>query len=139
MLSSDFDNAVAKTHKKNWPEIPFVHGDLSNKKVFDEIKYKLKSKNIDVIVGGPPCQGFSIYGKRRFIHTKKYDPHIDSRNKLIFTYLNYVKVFNYKNNNKNTCELAKNIVNGANAQEVVLIPKTPKKTGFFAKLFGFFE
>ena len=55
-----------------------------------------------------------------------------------FICLNYVKTFNSKDNEKNICELAKDIVKGVNKQEVVSIPKIIKKTGFFEKLFHFF-
>ena len=56
-----------------------------------------------------------------------------------FICLNYVKTFNSKDNEKNICELAKDIVKGVNKQEVVSIPKIIKKTGFFEKLFHFFR
>ena len=56
-----------------------------------------------------------------------------------FICLNYVKTFNSEYNEKNICELAKDIVNGVNKQEVVSIPKIIKKTGFFEKLFHFFR
>jgi cell division ATPase FtsA len=56
-----------------------------------------------------------------------------------FICLNYVKTFNSKDNEKNICELAKDIVKGVNKQEVVSIPKIIKKTGFFEKLFHLFR
>ena len=56
-----------------------------------------------------------------------------------FICLNYVKTFNSNDNEKNICKLAKDIVKGANKQEVVSIPKIIKKTGFFEKLFHFFR
>ena len=56
-----------------------------------------------------------------------------------FICLNYVKTFNSEHNEKNICKLAKDIVNGANKQEVVSIPKIIKKTGFFEKLFHIFR
>ena len=56
-----------------------------------------------------------------------------------FICLNYVKMFSSKDNEKNICKLAKNIVKGANKQEVVSIPKIIKKSGFFEKLFHFFR
>ena len=56
-----------------------------------------------------------------------------------FICLNYVKTFNSEDNEKNICELAKDIVKGVNKQEVVSIPKIIKKTGFFEKLFHFFR
>ena len=52
---------------------------------------------------------------------------------------NYIKKFNFTNKDQNICECAKNIVQGANKQEVVSIPKEPKKKGFFEKLFHFFK
>jgi DNA (cytosine-5)-methyltransferase 1 len=96
LFSSDFDKAVEKTHKFNWPKTPFVGGDLSSDAIFNQIKKTYGGEEVDIIVGGPPCQGFSIYGKRRFVNTKDYDPHIDDRNKLVFTYLRYVKLFKPK-------------------------------------------
>ena len=96
ILDSDFDAAVAKTHNHNFPEIPFVHGDLSESKIEKQVLKIVGDKEVDIIVGGPPCQGFSMFGKRRFVTTKDYDPHTDQRNKLVFTYLKYVKHFKPK-------------------------------------------
>ena len=93
IFNSDFDKSVFKTHEHNFPETDFIYGDLSKKKIFNEIKSKYANKKVTILVGGPPCQGFSIYGKRRFVNSKSYNPHSDNRNKLIFTYLNYVKLF----------------------------------------------
>ena len=96
LLDADFDSAVAKTHKHNFPEIPFVHGDLSDPLIEKQVFKTVGDAEVDIIVGGPPCQGFSMFGKRRFVTTKDYDPHTDERNKLIFTYLKYVKKFKPK-------------------------------------------
>ena len=52
---------------------------------------------------------------------------------------NYIKKFNFTNKDQNICECAKDIVQGANKQEVVSIPKEPEKKGFFEKLFHFFK
>ena len=52
---------------------------------------------------------------------------------------NYVKTFDFKNNEKHICEKGKKIVEGINKQEVVSIPKIIEKTGFFEKLFHFFK
>lgn len=53
---------------------------------FDEM-YNKKQKQVDLIVGGPPCQGFSIAGKR---DTK------DPRNSLFMEYVKYINYFNPK-------------------------------------------
>lgn len=96
LLSSDFDDAVAKTFIHNNKSVPFVKGDLSSPNTFNKIKEIIGSKTVDVIVGGPPCQGFSMFGKRRFVKSKSHDPFDDIRNDLIFTYLNYVEEYKPK-------------------------------------------
>jgi DNA (cytosine-5)-methyltransferase 1 len=47
-------------------------------------RLNLKHGQLDVLVGGPPCQGFSTYGKR--------DPG-DPRNKLYKNYLDFLETF----------------------------------------------
>ena len=63
----------------------------TNQKWRDEIFNQLDGKKIDLVVGGPPCQGFSIFGKRRFKNTKKYNPLDDDRNDLVKTYFEYIE------------------------------------------------
>jgi len=94
LFSSDFDKNVQQTFSKNNPKTPFVYGDLSDKKIYDSIKTKYKNTHVDVLVGGPPCQGFSMFGKRRFINTKSFNPKSDLRNNLVFTFIEYVELLN---------------------------------------------
>jgi len=54
--------------------------------VFDKL-YNKTNKPIDLLVGGPPCQGFSIAGKR---NTN------DPRNSLFMEYVKYLNYFNPK-------------------------------------------
>jgi len=96
VFSGDFDPGVAKTFSHNNSNIPFLEGDLSSDSIFEKAKEIVGDKEIDIIVGGPPCQGFSMFGKRRFVKSKSHDPHEDIRNDLIFTYLKYVEEFNPK-------------------------------------------
>jgi len=48
---------------------------------------KLRDEKIDIVVGGPPCQGFSLAGRR--------NPN-DARNKLPWQYLEFVEAINPK-------------------------------------------
>lgn len=67
-----------------WPEnIPLKNWDINTllKDHFDQIT-QLRGQ-IDLVVGGPPCQGFSVAGQRRFT---------DSRNRLIHSYLKFVEL-----------------------------------------------
>lgn len=101
IASADFNESAAKSHNYNFPDIPFVKGDLSveknKEKISTIVKKSISNKNIDILVGGPPCQGFSMFGKRRFKNTDKdYDPHVDPRNSLVYTYIDYIKSLNPK-------------------------------------------
>jgi DNA (cytosine-5)-methyltransferase 1 len=92
MLSADSMDAAIESHKTNYPDIPIIPNDLSHKKTKQTILDIVKNSKVDVLVGGPPCQGFSIFGKRRFINTKNYDPSKDTRNNLVFTFLQYAEM-----------------------------------------------
>ena len=57
-----------RTYSDN-PTLPLVInkeiGISENKKIFEEIDEALDGKEIDLVVGGPPCQAFSIAGRSR--------------------------------------------------------------------------
>ena len=67
-----------------------MNTDLSLKEPRNAIARRFEGKNIGIVAGGPPCQGFSIFGKRRFVNTQNYDPAKDMRNQLIFAYFDLV-------------------------------------------------
>lgn len=90
----DFNKNVALTHDHNYTGTPFIQGDLSDTSVMDDVCSRFERSSIGIVVGGPPCQGFSIFGKRRFVNTKGYDPHIDPRNKLVYSYVEAIKRLN---------------------------------------------
>ena len=66
VLGVDFDDAALKTFKSNHGGAEAMKLDLFNHDNIDVIINYLKKNNIhlDVLVGGPPCQGFSIAGPR---------------------------------------------------------------------------
>lgn len=90
ILSTDFDEDCEKVHKINRPNIPFVRADIrtiSNEKI-DEL---LNGQTVDVLIGGPPCQGFSTIGNRVSSDPErrtKYDP----RNDL---FREYIRILNH--------------------------------------------
>ncbi|AQS53732.1 Modification methylase BspRI [Jeotgalibaca dankookensis] len=66
VLGVDYDDAALKTFKKNHGNADAIKLDLFNHKNIDKIVEYLETRNIfaDVLIGGPPCQGFSLAGKR---------------------------------------------------------------------------
>ncbi len=66
ILGVDFDEAALKTFKENHGHAEAMKLDLFDHSNIDVIENYLKDRDIqlDVLVGGPPCQGFSIAGPR---------------------------------------------------------------------------
>lgn len=63
VLAVDFDKYATETFAKNFKDAYVITGDLTDQTIKDEIIKKAKEKNVNMIVGGPPCQGFSLKGK----------------------------------------------------------------------------
>ena len=74
------------TYQYNHKGSQTICADLMNLSPKD-VEKELGSKSIDVIIGGPPCQGFSIAGKRIID---------DDRNKLYKSFVRMVKYFKPK-------------------------------------------
>lgn len=89
LVCADNNADVAKTHNFNYPNVPFILGDLSLPEIQDKV-VKTASTEPFVVVGGPPCQGFSVFGKRRLSSHTVEDARSDPRNRLVFTYVDTV-------------------------------------------------
>lgn len=64
-LSSDISAACAATHRHNMPHVPFHMGDVSHLDGDQLLEAAgLQKGELDLLIGGPPCQGFSILGQR---------------------------------------------------------------------------
>lgn len=78
----EYDREIAETYKKNHKNVPVVVDDIKN---IDKSNL-FKKGEAEVIIGGPPCQGFSMAGAR--IRGGFVD---DPRNYLFKHYFNVVK------------------------------------------------
>lgn len=81
-LANDIQECCVDTYAHNHPETPrnrIIMGDV--KDVADSIENLVDTNAVDIVVGGPPCQGFSMANRQRLID--------DPRNYL---YKNYVEI-----------------------------------------------
>lgn len=90
LFSNEIDDACAVAHQHNFTDIPLIHKDIKSL-TLDEMLPYIDGNEVDLVVGGPPCQGFSMFGKRRFVNTQGYDPQQDPRNQLVYDYIRIVK------------------------------------------------
>ena len=87
ILGVDNDQAALNTFTLNHNGAKALNADLSNKETFDKIKTIIDNRKVDVIIAGPPCQGFSLTGPRHFD---------DPRNKLYLAVLEMVRQYQPK-------------------------------------------
>ncbi len=86
VLAIDFWQDALTTYSYNREHSKTLCGDLSAISP-DDVKNEFKISDVDVIIGGPPCQGFSVAGKRIID---------DKRNELYKSFVNFVRVFRPK-------------------------------------------
>ncbi len=82
IAANDNYKQACDTYRANHPGTVLVEGDITKKEVKEALFEVVKDKDIDIIVGGPPCQGFSHAGKRLID---------DPRNFLFKEYVEIVK------------------------------------------------
>jgi DNA (cytosine-5)-methyltransferase 1 len=64
LLGIDFDPYAIETFSKNRPEATAVRDDIRSVRAEDILRHA-GNRKIDLIAGGPSCQGFSTHGKRQ--------------------------------------------------------------------------
>ena len=83
-LANDIQDCCVDTYAHNHPETPRDHIILGNiKDVVNELDELLDGRSADIVIGGPPCQGFSMANRQRLID--------DPRNHLYKSYVEAVK------------------------------------------------
>lgn len=87
IIGVDNDEIALKTFELNHPGSKGLNIDLLKENFIDDIKKEIGNKQIDIIVGGPPCQGFSLTGSRK---------QSDIRNKLYRAMFISANAFNPK-------------------------------------------
>ena len=82
LCANELNKDACNTYAKNHPDVKLIRGDLTEH--MDELT---PFKGVDLVFGGPPCQGFSVAGKM--------DPN-DERSQLIWRFLNVVELLRPK-------------------------------------------
>lgn len=66
LLAVEWDANAVATFKLNFPDVPVYHGDICKLAVDECLRLAglTGPRQLDVLDGSPPCQGFSVTGKR---------------------------------------------------------------------------
>lgn len=76
IAANEFDRHACATFRANHPDVELHEGDIHDS--FDDL---CRHRRIDVVFGGPPCQGFSVAGKMSLT---------DPRSQLVFRFADVV-------------------------------------------------
>ena len=83
VVATDCNEKAIATFEYNMPDAVTIVGDITDKKTKDTILNNSAKLGVNMIIGGPPCQGFSLKGKKLGL--------ADPRNYLFNEYLNIVE------------------------------------------------
>ena len=83
VVALDVNEKLSITLKKNMPTVNLVVGDIRKQEIKDEVVDLAIKNKVNMIIGGPPCQGYSMKGKKLGLK--------DPRNFLFIEYLKFVE------------------------------------------------
>jgi DNA (cytosine-5)-methyltransferase 1 len=103
-----------------------INTEISDKTIpdiFSKINLQLKNKKVDVIIGGPPCQAYSIVGRARDPKNMADDP----RNHLYKQYVKFLREYQPK---MFVFENVPGMLSAKNGEYFEKIKKAIKKEGY---------
>lgn len=83
-IALDFNEKALQTFKYNMPSTETICGDITDEKTKAKVIELCRNRKVNMIIGGPPCQGFSLKGKKLGLE--------DPRNYLFKEYLHFVEI-----------------------------------------------
>lgn len=83
VVALDINDKLSITLKQNMPDVNVIVGDIKTQEVKDEVIEQSVKQRVNMIIGGPPCQGYSMKGKKLGLN--------DPRNFLFIEYLKLVE------------------------------------------------
>lgn len=121
----EIDRFASETFRYNFPEIPQYNRDIYS---FNDEEVKQLFHGVNMIVGGPPCQGFSVAGPSQY-------GKIDKRNTLIMEFFRFISILKP---DVAVLENVKGILNGkmdAKNKALDVYKKSLKDIGYESKVF----
>ncbi len=102
IVAVDIDRKGMETYAANFPETQIIIADIRKLETKDLLKRAgISCGDIDVVIGGPPCQGFSVAGRVKIASLarsgvwklKNHNPRYvdDPRNNLYLDFIRTVK------------------------------------------------
>ena len=82
-VALDFDKSILNTFQMNFPQTKCICGSITDEDVKSEVIKSAKQRGVNMVIGGPPCQGFSLKGKNLGLD--------DPRNFLFLEYVDIVR------------------------------------------------
>ena len=83
LAASEIWEPATVSYRYNHEDVEVIEGDITSSEIKSQLYRAIEGKRVNVIIGGPPCQGYSIAGNR--------NPD-DPRGQL---YLDYVEVIEH--------------------------------------------
>jgi len=72
LAANDFDTHCAATFRANNPSVPFFLQPIERLYPEDILRAaRMRPGEVDCIIGGPPCQAFSVYNHQRGMHDER--------------------------------------------------------------------
>lgn len=119
----EIDRFASETFKYNFPNVKHYQKDIRN---FEDEDVKKNFQNVDLIVGGPPCQGFSVAGPSQY-------GILDQRNNLVLEFLRFVRLLKPK---MVIMENVRNFINGklpSKNKVIDVVMKELKEQGYWVE------
>lgn len=123
LFANEIDTNAAKAFSLNFPDINILCEDI--KKIDeDRIKKMIGNQEVDVIIGGPPCQSYSFVGKRRY----------DDKAQMYKEYLKMLSIIQPK---MFVFENVKGILSMKNSDGILIMDEIRKKFGEIENKIGY--
>jgi len=103
IFANEYDLNAIQAFRYNFPQIPLLECSIENitKEMLDNLG--IVHNNIDIVIGGPPCQSYSTVGKRQYDQrARMYEEYIrllDILRPRMFIFENVTGILTMKNDN----------------------------------------